>query len=116
MLANVFPKTSPWIFLGLAICFELCGTTAMKMSAGFKNLTPSILLFVFYGCAFFCNTLALRKLDLSVTYAIWSGVGTALTAVIGFAYFKEALTAQRVISLMLIVMGVIGLRFSVTES
>ena len=115
MLANIFPKTSPWLFLGIAIIFELCGTTAMKMSQGFKNLTPSILLFVFYGCAFFCNTLALRKLDLSVTYAIWCGVGTALTAIVGFAYFKEPMTAQRIICLALIVIGVIGLRFSVTE-
>jgi small multidrug resistance pump len=115
MLANVFPNTSPWLFLSLAIGFELCGTTAMKMSAGFKNLTPSILLFVFYACAFLCNTLALRKLDLSVTYAIWCGVGTALTAIVGFVYFKEAITTQRVVSLGLIVAGVIGLRFSVTD-
>ncbi len=87
----------------------------MKLSEGLKNLTPTFLMFAFYAGSFLCNTMALRKLDLSVTYAIWSGAGTALTALVGFAYFKEPVTALRVTGLLLIIAGVTALRFSVVE-
>lgn len=53
--------------------------------------------------------MALKRLDLSVTYAIWSGVGTALAAMIGIAYFREPLTLFKIASLVLVVLGVIGL-------
>ncbi len=53
--------------------------------------------------------LALKRLDLSVTYAIWSGVGTALAAMIGIAYFREPLTLFKLASLLLVVLGVVGL-------
>ncbi|MGB6441083.1 MAG: SMR family transporter [Methyloceanibacter sp.] len=53
--------------------------------------------------------LALRRLELSVAYAIWSGAGTALTAMIGFAYFREPLTLIKLASLALVVLGVVGL-------
>ena len=85
----------------------------MKLSQGFKNIVPSIMMFGFYAVAFGFNTFAVRKLDLSVTYAIWSGVGTALTAIIGFAYFKEPLTALRMTGIFLIIAGVAALHFSV---
>ena len=98
-----------WYFLGGAILFEVAGTTCMKLSRGFTELTPSILIFVFYGCAFALNTVAIKTIELSVAYAIWSGVGTALTAAIGILYFKEPATAVKMMSLGLIVIGVIGL-------
>lgn len=53
--------------------------------------------------------LALKRLDLSVTYAIWSGVGTALAAMIGVAYFREPITMLKIVSVALIIVGVIGL-------
>jgi small multidrug resistance pump len=53
--------------------------------------------------------LALKRLDLSVTYAVWSGVGTALAALIGVVYFREPVTALKLASLALIVLGVAGL-------
>lgn len=104
---------SAWWFLTFAILFEVAGTTCMKLSQGFKNLAPSIMMFGFYAIAFGFNTFAVRKLDLSVTYAIWSGVGTALTAIIGFAYFKEPLTALRMTGIFLIIAGVTALYSSV---
>ena len=81
----------------------------MKLSRGFTELTPSILIFAFYGCAFALNTVAIKTIELSVAYAIWSGIGTALTAAIGIFYFKEPATTVKMISLGLIVIGVIGL-------
>jgi len=56
--------------------------------------------------------LALKRLDLSVIYAIWSGVGTALAAMIGILYFREPLSLFKVASLLLVVMGVVGLSFA----
>jgi len=66
-------------------------------------------MFVFYVFSFAFLTLALKKIDLSLTYAIWSGVGTALIATIGFLYFKEPVTAIKIGSIALIVIGVVGL-------
>ncbi|MFO7968085.1 MAG: multidrug efflux SMR transporter, partial [Archaeoglobaceae archaeon] len=98
-----------WIYLVLAIILEVAGTTNMKLSQGFTNMVPSILIFVFYGFSFICLTLALKRIDVSVAYAIWAGLGTALIAAIGFIYFKEAVTGIKLISIALIVMGVVGL-------
>jgi small multidrug resistance pump len=64
---------------------------------------------VFYGLAFTCNTMAIKTLDLSITYAVWSGVGTIATACIGIFFFKEAATALKMASISLIVAGVFGL-------
>ncbi|MBL8522044.1 MAG: multidrug efflux SMR transporter [Betaproteobacteria bacterium] len=100
---------SAWFFLGGAILFEVAGTTCMKLSKGFTELTPSVMIFVFYGCAFALNTVAIKTIELSVAYAIWSGIGTALTAGIGILYFKEPATAVKLASIGLIVIGVIGL-------
>jgi small multidrug resistance pump len=98
-----------WWFLTGAILFEVAGTTCMKLSRGFEHVLPSVLMFAFYGCAFALNTQAVKVIDLSVAYAIWSGVGTALTAAIGILYFKEPATAIKMVSLGLIVIGVFGL-------
>ena len=98
-----------WLYLAGAILFEVAGTTSMKLSYGFTRLVPSILIFVFYAISFVAFTLAVRKIDMSVSYAIWSGIGTAMIAIIGVIYFKEHMTALRFISMVLIVMGVIGL-------
>ena len=98
-----------WIYLICAITMEVIGTTNMKLSEGFTKTLPSILMFVFYGFSFAFLTLALKKIDLSLTYAIWSGVGTALIAAIGVLYFKEPVTAIKIVSIGLIVIGVVGL-------
>jgi small multidrug resistance pump len=84
----------------------------MKLSQGFTKLTPSVLIFVFYGLSFVALTLCLRYMDVSVAYAVWSGLGTLLIAAIGIAYFKEPLTLVKIGSLILIIVGVIGVNLS----
>lgn len=98
-----------WAILSGAIVLEVCGTTCMRLSEGFSKLTPSVLIFVFYALSFALNTIVIRTLGLSVVYAVWSGVGTVLTAMIGFLYFKEPATAIKLASIGLIVIGVMGL-------
>ncbi len=99
----------PWILLSAAILLEVAGITSMKLSRGFAEFVPSLAVPVFYVLSAAAVILALKRLDLSVTYAIWSGVGTALAAVIGIAYFREPLTLFKVASLALVVLGVVGL-------
>jgi small multidrug resistance pump len=105
-------NTMTWLYLVLAILLEVSGTTCMKLSEGFTRLVPSILLVVFYTLSFGMLTLALKKIDVSVAYAIWSGVGTALIASIGVLWFKEPATALKLISLGLIIIGVVGLNLT----
>jgi small multidrug resistance pump len=98
-----------WLLLAAAILLEVGGTTCMKLSDGLQRAAPTLLMFVLYAGAFALNTFVVRTLELSVTYAVWSGVGTALTALIGIVYFREPATAVKLASLGLIVIGVIGL-------
>jgi len=101
-----------WLFLSLAIVLEVCGTTCMKLSEGFSRLIPSILIFVFYGFSFAAFTLALRRIDLSFAYAVWAGLGVLLIGTIGILHFKEPISVLKIISMMLIVGGVVGLHAS----
>ena len=103
---------SPWLYLAIAIALEVAGTTCMKLSEGFTKPVPSVLLFVFYLASFAVFTLALEKIPLSISYAIWAGLGTAIVAVIGVVVFNESASALKAISVALIIAGVVGLNLS----
>ena len=98
-----------WMVLGVAIALEVAGTTSMRLSEGFTRWVPSVLIFVFYAGSFTLNTMIIGRLGLSVVYAVWSGVGTVATAVIGICYFREPATALKMVSITLVVVGVFGL-------
>jgi small multidrug resistance pump len=96
-----------WILLMGTILFEVAGTVAMKLSLGFAKLVPSILIFIFYGISFALLTLTLKTMHVSTVYALWSGLGTALVAVIGTMYFKETIPLFKAVGIGLVVLGVI---------
>ncbi len=98
-----------WIYMVAAILLEVAGTTSMKLSEGFTKVIPSAMLFVFYAASFVALTLALKKIEVSTAYAVWSGVGTALISTIGIIYFRESISAMKLASLILIIVGVVGL-------
>ncbi len=100
-----------YVYLMLAILFEVIGTTSMKFAEGFSKPLPSVLVFVFYGLSIAGLVMALKHLDLSYTYAVWAGLGTALIATIGFFWFDESMSVIKLASLGLIVAGVVGLNF-----
>jgi small multidrug resistance pump len=104
-----------WLVLTIAILVEVMGTTLMKLSQGLTILWPSISVFVCYGISLTGITVVLKHIELSIAYAIWSGVGTALTAIIGTGWFREPVSALRLVSLVLVVAGVIGLQLSSTS-
>jgi small multidrug resistance pump len=101
-----------WIYLILAIVFEVAGTTCMKLSAGFSKPLPAVLMALFYAACFGCFTLALKKVDVSAAYAIWSGVGTVLIAAIGIMWFREPLTLLKAFGVLAIIGGVIAVNLS----
>lgn len=101
-----------WFLLFLAIVLEVSGTTCMKLSEGFTRLVPSVLIFVFYGLSFGTFVFVLKRIDVSVAYAVWAGLGVLLVATIGVLWFKEPLNAMKIASMALIVIGVVGVNLS----
>jgi len=73
-----------WIYLTLAICFELLGTSSLKSTVGFTKIGPSVLTLFGYAVAFYFLSLSLREIPIGIAYAIWSAVGIVLVAIIGY--------------------------------
>jgi small multidrug resistance pump len=101
-----------WLFLAAAIVFEVCGTTVLKLSEGLTQLIPSLLTVVCYGSSFFLLSLALKKIEVGIAYAIWSGFGTAAIALIGWFWFQESLGMFKLVCIALIIAGVVGLNLT----
>ena len=101
-----------WILLTFAIVLEVAGTANMKLSEGFSNLVPSVLVIFFYALSIVALTFAINRLDVSVAYAVWSGMGTALVAMIGLWFFQESVTSVKVVALGFIIVGVVMLHLT----
>ena len=76
-----------YLYLFMAILAEVIATSALKSADGFTKLGPSIMVVVGYGAAFYLLSLVLRHMTVGVAYAIWSGVGIVLVALVGFVAF-----------------------------
>ncbi len=72
-----------WLLLSMGIVLEVCGTTCLKLSDGFSKVAPSILIFVFYGLSFAAIAFVVKRMDLSIAYAIWAVLGITLVSIIG---------------------------------
>ncbi|MFB7449522.1 DMT family transporter [Streptomyces sp. NPDC056194] len=92
-----------------AIAAEILATTSMKYSEGFSRLWPSLLTGVGYLVSFALLAQALRTLQIGTAYAIWSGVGTAVVALIGYLLLGESLSAAKIAGIALIIAGVVVL-------
>lgn len=90
---------SSYMWLFIAIATEVIGSSLLKETKGFRRLLPTLGVVVGYGVAFYSLARALQTLPLGVSYAIWSGVGTAATAIIGWLIYNERLTRNRRIGL-----------------
>jgi len=99
-------------YLAAAIVLEICGTTSLKLSDGFTRIAPSSAVIFCYVASFALLGLALRGIELSIAYAIWAGVGTAVVAAIGIIWFHESVGIWKLLCLALIVLGVAGLHLS----
>lgn len=101
-----------YITLGMSIFSEIFGTTMLKLSEGFTNLFPSIGVIVGFGLSFYSLSLCLKTVPLSLAYAIWSGMGTALTALIGVLLWRDPFSIITLVGLVLIIGGVVLLNAS----
>jgi small multidrug resistance pump len=106
-----------WLFLSIAIVSEVMATSALKASVGFTRPLPSLVVVVGYGVAFYFLSLTLKTVPVGVAYAIWSGAGVALIALVGWAFLGQRLDAPAILGLALIVAGVVVINvFSKTVS
>lgn len=101
-----------YVLLALSIIGEVFGSSLLKASNGFRNLLPSLGVVGGYGLAFYCLSLCLRTIPLSLAYAIWSGAGTAIIALIGYIFWNEAFGMLKVTGILLIIGGIIVLNAS----
>ncbi len=95
-----------YILLAFSILGEVFASTMLKMSEGFTVLLPSYGVVAGYGFSFYLLALTLKSIPLSLAYAIWAGVGTALTVLIGVVVWDEALSMLKISGTLLIIGGV----------
>ena len=95
-----------YLFLALAILFEVMGSSFIKASDGFTKLVPSLVVVVAYSICFYFFSLALKSIPLGIAYALWGGIGIVLTAVISVVFFQQKLDLAAIIGIGFIVLGV----------
>lgn len=101
----------PWLTLAASIVAEVVGTVALRYADGLTRLLPTALALTCYAGGIWLMALSVRQLEMGLTYAVWAGAGTALTALVGIVWFAESVAALRLVGLCLIVAGVIVLNW-----
>ena len=99
-----------WIYLFIAAALEITWAVTMKMSNGFTVLIPSIMTGVGYIASAVFLSIALRQLPLGTAYAMWTGMGIVGTTLLGVLLFHEKLTVPQIVCVILIVVGIVGLK------
>ena len=106
-----------YVYLTIAIIFEVAATNALKASEEATRLVPSLIVIVGYGLAFFFLSLVLKLIPVAIAYAIWSGMGVVLVAVVAAIFFKQVPDLPAVLGMTLIITGVVVINvFSTTVS
>ena len=95
-----------YIYLILAIITEVIGTSALKLTDGFTKFTPSAVSIIGYCLSFYLLALVLKTIPVSIAYAIWSGIGIALIALIDILILKQKLDLYAILGLIMIAAGV----------
>ena len=99
-----------WIMLFIAGLLEVCWAVGLKYSQGFTKFVPSIITILGMIGSFYFLSVALKTLPLGTAYAIWTGIGTVGTVILGIILFKEPIDITRLICIGFIVIGIIGLK------
>ena len=104
-----------WLFLSVAIVAEVVATSALKSADGFTRFRPSVIVVAGYATAFYFLSLTLKTIPVGVVYAIWSGAGTTLIALIGWIFFGQKLDGPAIAGILLILSGVVILNLFSTS-
>lgn len=102
----------PWLMLAIAIGAELCATTALKFSDGFTRIAPSVVVVAGYAVSFYMLSQVLKTQEVGIVYAIWSGAGLAIIALIGVVFLGESVTLYKIAGLIAILAGVLLLNLA----
>ena len=101
-----------WVILFIAGLFEIGWAVGLKYTDGFTRLWPTVATAVALLASMSLLGLALRTLPLGTAYAVWTGIGSVGTAVLGIILFREPATAMRLVCIGLIVIGILGLKLA----
>ncbi len=96
----------PYVYLAIAIIAEVAATSALKGSAQFSRLIPSLIVVCGYSIAFYCLSIVLQDLPVGITYAVWAGVGVVLVALVAMFTYKQSPDLPAIIGMGLIISGV----------
>ncbi len=102
----------PWVWLIIAGLLEIAWAVGLKYTEGFTRLGTSVVTVLLMLASFWCLAQAIKVLPLGPSYAIWTGIGAVGTAIAGIVLFKEPATAARLACMVLIVAGIVGLKFA----
>lgn len=109
----VLPVSMAWIYVLVASVFEVAWAVGLKYTDGLSRLWPTVATVAAMLASFLFLSLGVRALPVGTAYAVWTGIGAAGTAVLGMLLFGESREAVRIVCLLLIVAGVVGLRLTV---
>jgi small multidrug resistance pump len=98
-----------WVYLGAAICIEVIATSLLGKTHGFSQVLPTIGVLTMYSSCFGLLALSLRTLEVSTAYAVWSGVGTAAVATIGFTLLGDSFSMTKALGIGIVIVGVVVL-------
>ena len=99
----------PWLLLLLAGLFEVAWAIGLKYTDGFSRPLPTLLTLSAMGVSVFLLAMAVKQLPLGTAYAVWTGIGAVGTVLMGIWLFNEPATLARVLCLLLIIGGILGL-------
>ncbi|MBQ0755121.1 MAG: QacE family quaternary ammonium compound efflux SMR transporter [Gammaproteobacteria bacterium] len=96
-----------YLYLAIAIVAEVIATSALKASGEFTKIVPTVIVIVGYGVAFYFLSIVLKTIPVGIAYAIWSGLGIVLIALVGLVVFHQRLDFAAILGMLLILAGVI---------
>ena len=100
-----------WLYLIIAVIFEVIATSALKESNSFTKLLPSLFVIIGYSISFYFLSLTLKNLSIGITYAIWSGLGILLICLVGYFRYGQNLDFPAIIGILFIGIGILIIRF-----
>jgi len=106
-LISLLEAMNPFALLLTAIATEICGTTALGVSADFTRLWPSILVVVAYFLSFYLYSLVLRHIPMGVAYDVWAGLGTVGVVLIDVLVWRDQLSLWQILGMVLVVAGAV---------
>lgn len=100
----------PWFFLFIAGIFEVVWAVGIKYTDGWTRLWPAVFTLLAMAASFYLLSMALKNIPMGTAYAVWTGIGTIGTVVYGIIFFKEPTDIFRIVCILLIISGIVGLR------